>query len=299
MSDVRQPKGQTSGGEYASHDRDEATMTLERTPTASAKDIQAIIDNALFAENDRANQDEVAPATLTWRNGFDSMGELDDEKLSTLVEGTASDVRHAFASRAIDEGLDTEMPAIAVRQSNGWHFSTGEKQHLASESVDERLGEYESLGHYSRADYAEVGEEGIAYGFSVNPQHLAEIVGGEIRPGESDDDYMERVTKACPDYYNQLADFFSEEYGADLVDDGGEMDIAEFYVEYESGGAQKSTIEYMGDRVENETKLLAFQNEWLYGGHMKDAWAKKLGYSFELSSGPDRRFGDGQWTKDA
>jgi hypothetical protein len=298
MSDIRQPSGQPIGGQFANHNRDEATMTLERPPIASAKDVQSIIDNAVFEENERADDDEVPVVALTWRDACNSVETLGDEALSSLVDGDPKSVRQAFNYRASQEGLETALPTTATRRSSASHLSLNDEQNPASQWVDNRLTEYEDIGHHSRADYAEVGEEGIAYGLHINPEYLAEVVGGAPHNGESHDDFIERVTTDEPDYYKELDDFFTEQYGAELLNDGGEMDTVEFFISYEDGGAEKSTVEYMGDRVEHETKLLALKNEWTYGSTMQSAWAKKLGYRYELSTNADRQFGDGHWVKD-
>jgi len=298
MSDIREPSGQSIGGRYASHDRDEATTTLERPPIASAKDVQSIIDNAVFEENERADEDEVAVVALTWRDARNSVEALGDEALSSLVDGDPLSVRQAFNYRSSQEGLETALPTVAVRRSSASHLTLTDEQHPASGSMDDRLSEYESPGHHSRADYAEVTEDGIAYGYSVNPEHLGEVVVGARQKDESADDYLGRIARACPDYWSELRTFIKEEYGAELVDEGSEMDVVEFYRVYEDGDATKSTLEYMGDRVEHETKLLDFKNDWEYGTKMQSAWAKKLGYRYELSTNADRQFGDGHWVKD-
>ena len=194
--------------------------------------------------------------------------------------------------------MDADLPAVAVRRSNSPHLSLTDDQHITSDSVDERLTEHDNPSHYTRADYAEVSEDGIAYGYAVNPEHLGEVVVGPRLKDESADEYIDRIARACPEYWGELRTFVQEEYGAELVDDGGEMNVVEFYSIYEDGDASKSTLEYMGDRVERETKLLDFKNDWEYGTKMQSAWAKKLGYHFVLSTNADRQFGDGRWVKD-
>jgi hypothetical protein len=285
-------------GSFTDKPQTAAQITLERVHRAPAADIQAFLDAE--HRNHRAmggTLEFAAQEDASWGSALDSLGQMPDDILEELITLPAADFRAAFATRAAREGLAAELPEIALRESNDWMLDAEDSQEPASLFLDERLTEFDH-GHFSRADYAEVGSEGITYGININPEHLGSIVAGERLSDESEDEYMERVSELEPDYATQLSAFFVEEYGADLLTDGSDMDVVEFFIAYEKGGAQSSSIAYMGDRVEHETKLLAALNDWTYGSQMQGALAKKLGYSFRRSDNADRRIFDGGWVKD-
>jgi hypothetical protein len=288
-----------SDGTFTDKPQSAPTVTLEHIPRASAADIQAFLDDEfahIAAHTTLWGGDAPEP---TWGSAASSLTHTTDDEITEILaaDTDVQTFRAAFALRAAREGADTELPVIALRESDDMLLDSSDEQKPASKYEGERLTEYDH-GHFTRADYAEVGESGISYGIQINPEYLGEIVAGTRQEGESEDDYFQRMVEAEPEYQTAISEFFAEEYGADFQDGEGTMDVVEFFVEYEDGGAEKSTIEYMGDRCEHETKLLAALNEWSYGTSMQSKFAKKLGYRYELTKNADRQFGDGHWVKD-
>ncbi|WIB65705.1 hypothetical protein [Curtobacterium sp. MCBD17_040] len=165
--------------------------------------------------------------------------------------------------------------------------------HSAASLMDTRLdgGDYGTDPINARADYAEVGEDGIAYGYRVGPDLIGSIVAGDRRDDEDDLDYAERVDKALDDAgitFGDVEEYFRTRYGADASWDGDYGHLAvEFYVEYGPEGATGTSVEQMGDRVESETKLLAARNDYEYGGAMQSHLAEHLGYRSERVSETD------------
>ena len=157
----------------------------------------------------------------------------------------------------------------------------------AASEIGNRLEESDGIN--ARAEYAEVGEDGIAYGYTVGPELVGSIVVGDRRDGEDDMDYSERVDRALAEANitaDHLFSYFKQRYGADARWDGDRGDVAvEFYVEYGTEGAAGTSIEQMGDRVENETKLLAARNEYDYGTAMQSHLADHLGYRRDWDTG--------------
>ena len=172
---------------------------------------------------------------------------------------------------------------------------------VAYNFIGERLdgGDYGTDPIGARADYAEVTEEGIAYGMNINDEHLGEVFAGRKRNGESDDEYTHRKIEAAADNTGVIREYLEETYGADVGEGNGEdSSTIEFYVEYEDSNPRMSSLEWMGERAERETKLLQFSNDYLYGNNIQRGLAEKAGYHFELTDAPDRQFGDGFWVKD-
>ncbi len=182
-----------------------------------------------------------------------------------------------------------------LTRPDGYDESWGPLTSAASE-VGNRLEESDGIN--ARAEYAEVGEEGIAYGITVGPELIGSIVAGDRHVGEDDMDYSERVDKALDDANitaDHLFGYFKQRYGADARWEGDRGDVAvEFYVEYGEEGAAGTSIEAMGDRVENETKLLAARNDYDYGAAMQSHLADHLGYRVDYDTGEYVRNEDGQ-----
>lgn len=137
----------------------------------------------------------------------------------------------------------------------------------------------------ARCDYAEVSEEGIAYGYNIGPNLIGEIAVGPPLDGESESDYAERVNDALTsEDLTAIDQFFLSEYNAGRTDCGDYGDIAlEFYVPYGPEGLEGTSVEQMGDRAESETKLLRARDDWEYGGAMQHKLATALGYRAERS----------------
>ena len=153
-------------------------------------------------------------------------------------------------------------------------------------------GEYGTDPINARCDWAEVSEEGVAYGYDLPVSLVGEIVVGPPLEGETDSDYSERVIAAAD--YAKVEEFLAAKYGADVVDNGDNGDLSlEFYVPFGKEGLTGTSIQSMGDRAENETKLLTARNDWEYSGAMQDGLAAHLGY--ESSSVSD----DAGWAKTA
>lgn len=284
----RVPAGVPTGGQFASHDRADGDVNLRQwTPAPEHDRLQALV-KSLYAST------SCLDTQFTWGDLVEAAQKEDSPMFAAGV-----------AARAAIEGFRTPLPRTIVRYACGNLIDATQKQNLAADHVDDRLTEWSGVGHYSRADYADVTPDGIAYGFTVAPQVLAIVSGVEPEADESIDDYVERVQEANPDYYKRLGDILEAEYGCRFLDDGSDFDTFEFFVEYPAdggpdndGGAAAVTIEWMGDHAEATTKLLAFKNDLEYGTRMQSVIAKGLGMRWELSTNPDRRFGDGRWVKD-
>jgi hypothetical protein len=151
----------------------------------------------------------------------------------------------------------------------------------------------------ARCDWAEVGEDGIAYGYNLSAKFIGEITVGEQLEGEKDDEYAGRVWDTEKVTSQQLEEFFAKEYGVQVNDAGdyGDFDL-EFYVEYGPEGAAGTSIEAMGDRVESETKLLAARNDWEYGGAMQSKFAAFIGYHSESVLDDAGDYTGSRWVKD-
>jgi hypothetical protein len=152
----------------------------------------------------------------------------------------------------------------------------------------------------ARCDYAEVGEEGIAYGYDLPANLVGAIVAGEPETDESDSDYAERVDKALTaEDYATIDRYFATEYGADKQDSGDYGDFAlEFFVEYGPEGIDGTSTEAMGDRAEHETKLLQARNDFEGGGNMQSGLAKALGYHVEGIFDGDSNWVGSKFVKD-
>ena len=167
----------------------------------------------------------------------------------------------------------------------------------AAAELGNRLGEGET---YSRADFAEVGDFGIAYGVTIPAAYFAAIVLGDEAAEEADNNHTldEEVVTAEPEFYNELRLFLEEEYGAELSDDGPLDDNVEFYVKYDEHGLEYADLAQVGGRVESETKLLAFMNGWSNGGieNPQSKFAARLGYEMVADYDSDGQF-HGTWVK--
>lgn len=147
----------------------------------------------------------------------------------------------------------------------------------------------------ARADYAEVTEDGVAYGLTIHVNFFGEILGGQ-RDDEDEMDYAERIAEAFDSA--KVAEFFSQEYGADVMNAGDYGDIGiEFFVKYGVEGAAGTSIEAMGDRVEKETKLLDALNAYSYGAGMTNRFAEFFGYRSE-STFDEHGWAGAKWVKD-
>jgi len=174
-----------------------------------------------------------------------------------------------------------------------------EHANIAYNYIGERLiGETDDpIG--ARADYAEVTEEGVVYGMNVNDEYMGQVFAGRKRDDEDEDEYTQRKIEAAHENSQIIKAYLEESYGAD-VGEGNSEDFftVEFYVEYEDENPRMSSLEWMGERAENETKLLPFSNDYLYGNKMQSGLAEKAGYHYELTDTPNRQIGDGYWVKD-
>ena len=180
----------------------------------------------------------------------------------------------------------SDRRAVALTEPADYDESWGPLTSAASE-IGNRLEESDGIN--CRAEYAEVGEDGIAYGYTVGTELVGSIVAGDRRDGEDDMDYSERVDEALAEANitpAHLFDYFKQRYGADARWDGDRGDVAvEFYVEYGEEAAAGTSVEAMGDRVENETKLLAARNDYDYGTAMQSHLADHLGYRTSYDTG--------------
>lgn len=289
----RQPAGIPTGGEFAAHDRAEGAVALERVRTPPHEVMESLVDLAYAIDDALAFTGSTGAGKLMWGDLNTHAGVFaDSEGVPEFAAGVAARIQF--------EGETTPLPRKIVRWAGGLHIDASVKQHVASEFVDDRLSEFEEPGHFTRADYAEVGTEGIAYGFTVPPQILGEVAGVTLGEDESLDDYVDRIQKAEPELYKQLGEFMKERYGAEFIDDGSDYDTFEFFVPYpQDCDSDDVTIEWMGDHAESTTKLLQFKNELEIGTAMQSALAERLGRVFEFSIDPNRRFGDGRWVKGA
>ena len=195
---------------------------------------------------------------------------------------------------------------IPVYESNGLtvpaDWNGDYRLHPATDWMGDRMQGGEIVAHpdpiNARCDYAEVDENGIAYGYELPPSLLGEIVAGPQGDDESDSDYAERVyADDGPERDQAITEFFRERYGADLIDSGdyGNLDL-EFFVPYGVEGAAGTSVESMGDRAENETKLLDARNDFEASGSMQAALAAKLGYQIERTFTKHGDF-DTAWVK--
>lgn len=289
----RQPAGIPTGGEFAAHDRAEGAVALERVRTPPHEVMESLVDLAYAIDDALAFTGSSGAGKLMW-------GDLNTHAGVFAASEGVPEFAAGVAARIQFEGETTPLPRKIVRWAGGVHIDADHKQTIAADYVDDRLTEYDGPGHFTRADYAEVTSDGITYGFTVSPHILGEVAGVDERDDESLDEYVERVQEAEPELYKQLGDFMRERYGAEFIDDGGGYDTFEFHVDYpDDAGADGVTIEWMGDHAESTTKLLQFKNELEYGTAMQSALAERLGRAFELSTDPNRRFGDGRWVKSA
>jgi hypothetical protein len=166
----------------------------------------------------------------------------------------------------------------------------------ASEWIDNRMESNDPM--YARADYAEVTEDGIVYGVNVNDDYLGEVFAGAQLEDEDDDEYRDRCREAYQENYGEASSAISDAFGADVSEAGDEQTAFEFYVTYDEGyDANTISTQWMGDRVESETKLLAFQNSYDVGSGLQDLIAQKMGYEWRSTDDEDRRYGDGSWVK--
>jgi hypothetical protein len=173
--------------------------------------------------------------------------------------------------------LEIESAAYEIRIADHPSFGGLAEQHVAAEHLDTVLDEDDDVHHASSADWADIEEDGIHYGLRLEVDALGQIAAG-LLGDRFEDEYREAVHEAEPEYSIELRDFLREEYGAVLRDDVDRFDDVEFLVEYEEGGARASTIEYMGQRADQETGLLRARNE-ATNGVMLDKFAARLGYS--------------------
>lgn len=190
---------------------------------------------------------------------------------------------------------EVTVTAPALTQPEGYDSGWGALRSAAS-FAGERLEESDGIN--CRAEYAEVGDDGIAYGYTVGPELVGSIVTGDRGMFEDESEYSARVDEALANAgidQQQIWDYFQKRYGADARWDGDAGHIAvEFYVEYGDAGAAGSSVEAMGDRVENETKLLAARNDYDYGTAMQSHLADHLGYRTDYDTGEYVRDEDGQ-----
>lgn len=192
---------------------------------------------------------------------------------------------------SLDDALNTEIARLGRAQTtllapadwNGEYELTPAKKLSGERLFTDDCG--------ARASYAEVGEDGITYGYEMNGSLLNEILVGDKLDSEDDSDYALRVYAASTaDTWAIAEKFFKDEFGADLIDDG-DLDLAaEFFVKYGTGGVKRACIEEMGERAESETKLLALRDSWEYGGSIQQDLAAKLGYRYERKNTPDDYF---------
>lgn len=313
----RQPAGIPVGGQFASHDRSEAAFELLADP--QTVDTGLVV--ASFTHDGKPDvdgveltitHDEQNPGhyTLFASDGsvikFESLTGVEEEWLEALGahlydKDRISKLRARLGQiPALDTALNAEIARLekatvtvdGMRVPSSWD---GGELHRVS-WMGERL-EADEIG--ARADYAEIGEAGVSYGYRLGASVLDEIVAGPAREGESEFDYRERADEAWNTSgadWAQVGQFFLDEYGAELLDDSGDELTVEFYVECEDGDTAGSSLELMDERVESETKLLTIRNEYEYGGGLQSKLAAVLGYRYERTSDTD--FWAGRWVKD-
>lgn len=268
------------------------------TDSAEEVDRFQVWGDPIVAEFQR--EDDVA-FTAAWLN--ENAARVYDEALVARMK------RMKGADPVLDEQLDREITMVGYRAkgSKGLTIPDGWDGEYPLTAAADRVGDRLECGENlrnpdstnARCDWAEVGEEGIAYGYNIPVKFIGEITVGEQREDEKDDEYAARVWDTDKVTSQQLEEFFRTEYNVQVNDAGdyGDFDL-EFYIEYGPEGAAGTSIESMGDRVESETKLLAARNEWEYGGGMQSKFATFLGYHSESVFDDANNYVGSRWMKD-
>jgi hypothetical protein len=160
--------------------------------------------------------------------------------------------------------------------------------------MDERLeGKGTPKGVLDHADYADISAEGISYGLHLGEALLRDILVGAQRQDEDWADHDSRFREALNDFDpSVLSDYFSENYGAELVHEGASLTL-EFFLGYGDGGANAASLEEMSRRAARETDLLEARSDYMENNTLTSGAAQSLGYVWQKSSNGGRYVKDG------
>jgi hypothetical protein len=160
--------------------------------------------------------------------------------------------------------------------------------------MDERLeGKGTPKGVLDHADYADISAEGISYGLHLGEALLRDILVGAQRQDEDWADHDSRFREALNDFDpSVLSDYFSENYGAELVHEGASITL-EFFLGYGDGGANAASLEEMSRRAARETDLLEARSDYMENNTLTSGAAQSLGYVWQKSSNGGRYVKDG------
>jgi hypothetical protein len=204
------------------------------------------------------------------------------------------------SSAAAPPPVATAAPKLGATVRLDDYFGTPDTSPSAIEYMDEYLqgGDHSNDPVYARADYAEVGEEGITFGVELNDDHMGEVFAGRKLRRESSDDYRQRCLEAAAENFDVIQKVLKDKYSADINADSEETTRVEFFVPYPEGSDGDVSMAYMGEKAESDTKLLDLNNDYSYGTDIQNAIAAEAGYVWKLTDDADRRVGDGYWIKE-
>lgn len=193
-------------------------------------------------------------------------------------------VRYVREGSAGTAGTALSAPPMLPMHSRSLNSFSGAET-PATARMDERIeGKGIPTGVLDHADYADVSAEGISYGLHLGESLLRDILVGAQNQDEDWSDHDSRFREALADFDpSVLNDYFSENYGADLVHEDASLTL-EFFLAYGDGGAGASSLEDMSRRAAKETDLLEARSDYLESNTLLSGAAQALGYVWQKNS---------------
>jgi hypothetical protein len=140
---------------------------------------------------------------------------------------------------------------------------------------------------HADADYADVSEAGVSYVVRLGEGILAELLVGTSDDPASESFPREQLKEAFAALdVSKLARYFANAYNAELLveNEYGFLSLR-FDVAYDDAGMDGSSIEYMGYRVMEETKLVNVHIDKTLADTMVAGAASVLGYEWSATNG--------------
>ncbi|KQO98175.1 hypothetical protein [Leifsonia sp. Leaf264] len=177
---------------------------------------------------------------------------------------------HEFSRRrgivpSLDKLLSAEIDKVTARAKENPgglsrpHDWNGEYQlSRASDRIGDR---WDSDQLFKKADYADIGDEGITFGLSYPiDKLLGPAILGEKLPGEKDSDYLARID-AVEWATDDLETYFQATFEGTAIRRGEKGDVAVgFFVRYADAGPAVESVEGMLERAEEDTQLTGLKN---------------------------------------
>lgn len=249
---------------------------------ASKPAVRDVLDDFFADDEDEEAAEEPADEP------FEPVAEVQEADAPAVEEAPETFVEPESIQETVLEApvAATPTPVVMTRAERRRAESTSDSKALTpvTSKMNTRLTGEEV---HADADYADVSETGVAYVVRLGEGILAELLLGSTVDPASDEFPCENLKEAVAAAdTSKLERYFSNAYGAELIveDEYGSIAL-KFTVPYDEAGVEGSSVEYMGYRVMEETKLVNVHVDKSLADTLVAGAASALGYEWSDTDG--------------